>query len=139
MVDRPRAELDGEGDRARLGELVAVQPQREPCVAAGSQVAAGLLGVEGAALEEDVGGLGELRRLREHLPEEEVEVRVGAGVRELGRDSVRAEPRRDATGIPNDAKLRELGVAVEPVSGLGLERRRPRPQHPVDVLGERPP
>ena len=84
MIDRPGAELDGERDRARLRELVAVQPQREPRVAARRQVAARLLGVEGSALEEDVRRFREPSRLREHLREEEVDVRVG--VRELGRD-----------------------------------------------------
>ena len=94
MVDRARAELDRERDRALLGELVAVQAQREAGVAARLEVAARLRGVERAALEEDVRRLGELRRLRQHLGEREVEVRVG--VVELGRHGVRAEPRRDA-------------------------------------------
>ena len=37
VVDRPRAELDGERDRARLGELVAVEAEREAGVAHASR------------------------------------------------------------------------------------------------------
>ena len=132
VVDRPRAELDRERDRTLLGELVAVEPQREAGVAARLEVAARLGRVERAALEEDVGGLGERRRLGKHLGEGEVEVRVGVAV-ELRRHRVRPEPRRDAAGGPDRAQRRELGVAVEPVAGLRLERRRAVPEHPPAV------
>ena len=94
MVDRAGAELDRERNGACLGELVAVEAQREPRVAAGDEIAARLLGVEGAALQEDVGRLGERRRFGQHLGEREVEIRVG--VVELRRDGVRAQPGRDA-------------------------------------------
>ena len=131
VVDRPRAELDREPDRARLRELVAVQAQREPRVAARLEVAPGLADVERAALEEDVGGLGERRRLGQHLGEQEVE--VGVAVVELGRHGVRAEPGRDAAGGADGAKLRELRVAVEAVARLALERRRAVGAHPRPV------
>ena len=77
MVDAPRAEVDRERDRPALGELVAVQAEREPGRRARLEVAARLRRVERAALEEDVGRVGELRRLGEHVGEDEVEVRVG--------------------------------------------------------------
>src|SRR5207248_10195230 len=73
MVDGARRELDRERDGAGLRELVAVEPEREAGVAAGGQVPARLLGVERVPLEEDVGGLRELRRLGEHLRKREVE------------------------------------------------------------------
>ncbi|MFN7143608.1 MAG: efflux RND transporter permease subunit, partial [Myxococcota bacterium] len=57
------AELDGERDRTRLGELVAVQPEREPRVPARLEVAAGLRGVERSALQEHVGRLRQPGRL----------------------------------------------------------------------------
>ena len=136
MVDRPRAELDGERDRPRLRELVAVQPEREPRVPARRQVAARLLRVERASLEEDVGADGDLRRLGEHLREQEVDVRVGPCVGVFRRHRVRAEPRRDATRVPHRAELRKLGVVVEPVARLRLERRRPGTHHPADVACE---
>ena len=104
-------------------ELVAVEAQREPGVAARLEVAARLRRVERAALEEDVRRLGEPRRFRQHLGEREVE--VGVGVVELGRDRVGAEPGRDAAGGADRAERRELRVAVEPVAGLRLERGRP--------------
>ncbi len=50
---------------------------------------------------------------------------------------MRPQPRRHASGIAYRAQLRELRLAVEPVARLGLERRRPRAEHPADVLGER--
>ena len=136
VVDGPRAQLDRERDRTRLRELVAVQAQREPRVAAGRQVAACLRRVERPALEEDVRGLRELSRLRQHLVDEELDVRLGAGVRELGRDRVRAEPGRDAARVHDRAQLRELRVVVEPVAGLRLEGRRACLAHPADVFGE---
>ena len=138
MVDRARTELDRERDRARLGELVAVQSQRKARRAAGLEVAARLVGVERAPLEEDVGRLGERGRLGQDLGEQEVE--VGVGVVELGRHRVRAEPGRHAAGRADGAKLGELGVVVEavarlsprtsssraPASTLGGARRDPR-------------
>ena len=63
MVDGAGAELDRQRNRARLRELVAVEAEGEAVVTAGFEVAAGLTRVEGAALQEDVGGLGELGRL----------------------------------------------------------------------------
>ena len=72
-----------------------MEAQREARRAARLEVAARLLGVERAALDEDVRRLGELGRLGQHLGEREVEVRVGLR-RELRRHGVRAEPGRDA-------------------------------------------
>ena len=72
MVDRARAQLDAELDAASLAELVGVQPQRQPVAGGGAQVALGLVAVEGAALEEHVGGLGAAGRLRQHLLDHEV-------------------------------------------------------------------
>src|SRR5439155_677264 len=49
----------------------------------------------------------------------------------LGRDGVRAEPGRDTAGRHDRAQLGQLRVAVEPVPGLRLERRRAGAKHPV--------
>ena len=136
MVDRPCAELDRERDRAGLGELVAVQAQDETGGAAGLEVAPRLGGVEGAALEEDVGRLGQERGLGQHLREHEVEVGVAVAV-ELGRHGVGAEEGRDPARGPDRAQRRELGLAVEPVARLGLEGRRARERHPVAVQPHR--
>ena len=87
--------------------------------------------VERAALEEDVGGLRELRRLGQDLREQEVDVRIA--VVELGRHRVRAEPRRDAARGADRAQLRELRVVVEAVARLALERRRAVGAHPRPV------
>src|SRR3712207_8985106 len=51
----------------------------------------------------------------------------------LFRSRVRAQPRGDAAGSRDGAQLRELGLAVEPVPGLRLERRRAVPQHPATM------
>ena len=96
MVDRAGAELDRERNRTALRELVAVQPQRQSAAATRLEVAPRLLGVEGAALQEHVGGVGELCGVRKHLGERELEIRVG--VHELRRHSVSTEPRRCASG-----------------------------------------
>jgi hypothetical protein len=86
VVDGARAEVDRERDRALLGELVAVQPQREACASARLEVPARLVAIERAALEKDVRRLGEPGRLRENLGECEVE-----GTRRHRR--IRAAPR----------------------------------------------
>ena len=96
MVDGTRPELDRERDRTGFRELVAVQAQCEPRIRAGIEVATRLLGVERAALDEHVGGFGDPRRVREHLSQRELEIRVGVG--ELRWDGVSAEPRRYAPG-----------------------------------------
>ena len=119
VVDRARAELDRERDRSLLGELVAVEPEREAGVAAGGQIAARLCGVEGAALEEDVRRLGDARRLGEHLGEREVE--VGVRVVELGRHGVGAEPGRDRL-------LRHVSPGAAPARCRGRARSRTWPR-----------
>jgi hypothetical protein len=127
VVDATRAELDGELDASRLRELVRVEPKREPALRARVEVAPRLANVERATLEEDVGGLGDRRRLGQHLGEREVEVRVG--VVELRRDGMRAEPRRHSARRGDRAELRELRLAVEAVAGLRLPRRGPAREH----------
>src|SRR5207249_4483809 len=77
MVDRSRPELDRERYRARLRELVAVEAQLEAGAPARLQVPPGLVRVERASLEEDVGGLRQTRHLGQHLGDREVEIRVG--------------------------------------------------------------
>ncbi len=137
VVDGTRAELDRERDGAGLRELVTVEAQRETCLAASVEVAARLVAVERAALEEDVRRLGDLRGLGKHVFDEELDVRVGSLVDEVGRNGVRAEPRPDTARVRDSAELGELGVTVEPVARLRLERRRARLEHPADVLGKR--
>ena len=117
MVDRARAELDRERDRARLGELVAVEAEREPGSAARLQVAAGLRRVEGAALEEDVRGLGEPRSLGQHLARAR-----SRGRRRASSNSGGTACAPSQVGTPPAARIAaqrgELGLAVEPVAGL---------------------
>src|SRR5438128_841650 len=48
-----------------------------------------------------------------------------------------AEPRRNAAFRRDRAQGSELGFLVEAVAGLRLERRRPRPQHPLAVSAHR--
>ncbi len=134
MVDRPRRQLDRERDRSAFGELVAVEAQGQARIAAGGEVAARLGRVEGAPLEEDVGGVREPGGLREHLGEREREVRVG--VRELRRNRVRAEPGRRPARRPHRRQRGELGVAVEPVARLALPGRRAVPEQTAGVRGD---
>ncbi len=131
MVDRSRAQLDREPDRARLRELVAVQAEREPRGPARFEVAAGLIDIERAPLEEDVGRLRELRRVGQDVGDQEGDVRIAVG--ELGRDRVGAKPRRDATSGANSTQLRELGVVIEAIARLPLEGRRTVATHPRAV------
>ena len=80
-----------------------------PGSAARLEVAARLRRVERAPLEEDVGRLGDLRRLGQHLREREVE--VGVRVVELGRDGVRAEPGRHAARVRDRARASASSVS----------------------------
>ena len=136
MVDRSRAELDRERDRPLLGELVAVQAEREPGVTARLEVAARLRSVEGAALEEHVGRLGDLRSLREYLGESEVQIGIRVAV-ELRRNGMGAEPRRDPVRAADGPQRGELAVAIESVARLPLEGRRAVAAHPAAVTLDR--
>ena len=111
VVDGACAELDGQRDRARLGELVAVEPEREPCLAR-EEVPASLCGIERPAFDEDVRRARELCRLGQDLTEHELD--VGVRVVVLGRDRVQAEERRDAAGGAHDPQLGELGGRSSP-------------------------
>ena len=131
MIDAPRAELDGERDRTRFGELIPMQSQGEPGVSARLQVAPRLRRVERTALEEDVRRLGNPHDLRQHLGEGEVEVLVRAG--ELRRHRVSPEPGRDTAGRLDSSQGGDLGLEVEPVARFALEGRRSGGEHPVAV------
>ena len=80
MVERARPELDREIERTDLGELVAVQAQREAVLARRLEIAPRLLDVERTALAEHVGGLGQppLRDLGQDLVDAQLDVGVGA-------------------------------------------------------------
>ena len=131
MVDRSGSELDRERDRPRLRELVTVEPEREPGLGAGEQVAPRLIHIESAALEEHVGRLRNARSAGQDVGQREGEVGVGAV--ELRRHRVRAEPCRYAACVPHCPQAGKLGLTVEAVARLRLERRRPLRAHPGAV------
>ena len=135
VVDRPRADLDRERNRAELRELVPVQAQCKPCLSARLEIAARLPDVERAALDEDVCGFGDLRRRRQDLGEQKVEVRVG--VVELRRHRVRAQEGRDPSFLPDHLQRGDLGLAIEPVARLGLEGRGAGGEHPASMPAQR--
>src|SRR5918994_384993 len=106
-----------------------VQPERETMRAARLEVAPRLPRVEGAALDEHIGGLRARRGVREHVRQQEVEALVG--VLELRWHRVRPEEGRDAAGCADRPQRRQLCLAVEPVAGLALEGRRAGAEHPA--------
>src|SRR5919201_3753148 len=114
MVDRAYAELDRQANRAELRESIPVQAQNQPSFGTRGDVTPCLLGVERAALEEDVRRLGQLGCSRQNLAEREVEVVVGSA--ELRRDGVRAQPRWDPTRRPYRAERRQLRLTIEAVA-----------------------
>ena len=71
--------------------------------------------------------------VRKHVGEQEVEVRVGSVLLELGWHGVGTEPRRDTASRPDRTQLRELRLAVEAVARLRLERGRAGTEHPPGV------
>ena len=118
VVDRRRAELDGELDARAGAELVAVDAQAEPGGAAGLEHGARLVGVERALLAEDVDPARERRARSEHVAGDERDVVVGVGAR---GDDMGAEE-RDVVGEPGgDLAAPAFGLDVEPVAGLDLE------------------
>ena len=127
VVDGSRAELDRQSDRSRLGELIAVESQRQAGRGTRLQVPTCLRSVERSSFEEDVGRFGERRGLWQDIRDQELDVRVCVG--ELGRHRVRAEPGGNAARSTYCPELRKLRVVVEPVAGLRLERRRPVGAH----------
>ena len=137
MIHRARAELDCKWDGSRLGELVTVQAKLEAGLAARAEIPARVVDVECAALEKDIRRLGEPGGVGKDFSDEEVDIGGGAGVGELGRDGMRTEPGGSSACRPNRTKLGKLRLAIEPVSRLCLERRRPGATHPGNVTLER--
>lgn len=88
-----------------------------------------LRGVKGSTLDEDVRRDRDRRRLGEDFADRPVD--VGVRVRLLGRHRMGAEPRRDPTGVANRGELGHLGLAIEAVTALPLERRRAVRDHGV--------
>ncbi len=127
MIDRPRTELDREPDRTQLRELIAVQPELEPGTTTGREIFTRLSDVERTALDKDIGRLRKPRSFRQDLTHQELDVRISSLPLELRRKCVRTEPGGNATCVAHDAELSELGLAIEPVPRLRLERRRPGP------------
>ena len=117
MIHGARAELDRERDRTRLGELVSVQAEGETGVSTRLEVATSNLDPERAALEKDIGGLGQSCSLGQHLVEQEVDVRLATFVRELRRDRrahrARSEIRRHS-GSPGAVRARSRGRGHTP-------------------------
>jgi len=101
MIHRAGAELDRQRDRALLGELVAVEAKRKTGGTARGQVAASLVDVERAFLEENIRGRRQPRCFRQDLGERKIEIRIG--VRELRRHSMGTKPGRDPAGFPDRA------------------------------------
>ena len=98
-----------------------------PVLARGLEVAPRLVGVERAALAEDVGRLGErpLGDLREDLVDAELD--VGVGVRALGHGVRRQAGAHDVggrvvAGLLGRAQHHRLGLGVEAVARLDLDR-----------------
>ena len=134
MVDGAGTELDRERNRSPLGELVPMQAQSEPRGPARLEVASSLVDVEGPFFDKNVCGHREPGRLRQHLRKRKLEVRGGAT--ELRRHRVCPEPGGDPAGLANRAQRGELGLLVESVAGLGLERGRAGPSHPPTMASD---
>ena len=132
VVDRPRAELDRERDRARLRELVAVESEREPGVAARRRGS-------------DAPARRRTRRARGRRPPPRRSAPPPGGPRARRKSTYASAPSSANSGgtacapsqvgtppaVADRAELRELRLAVEPVARLRLERRRPGAQHPA--------
>ena len=123
MVDRPRAELDRERDRTALGELVAVQPQRQPRVAAGGRDSGAPASASNAPRSRKTSAAS-ASCAASGSTSASAKSRYSSASRALRRHRVRTEPGRRPAGRTNRAQRRELGVAVEPVARLALPRRR---------------
>jgi hypothetical protein len=74
-----------------------VESEGEAGSAASPEIAASLVDVERALLEEHVRGLGKPGRIGKHLGEQELDVGVRSRIDELRREGVRAEPGRDTS------------------------------------------
>ena len=117
VIDRSRAKLDRELDRAGLGELVAVQPQREAGLGARLEIPTRLRCVERSPLEEDVGGLRDPRLPpaeppREGSPRRRPPIRTRAA--RCGRRATWALPRPHEP--PAAARARCRGRGRSPTS-----------------------
>src|SRR5215212_208864 len=131
------AELEGQRDRTPLGELVGMQPGREPVLLARLQVASCLGDLERTTLQEDIGGSGQGRCFWQHFMDHELHVLSRAI--ELGRYRVRSEKGRiyihgaAMSCVVDRTQGLQFRLAVEAVARLRLCGRRPVLQHPAEM------
>ena len=113
MVDRCGPHLDRDPNAVAGPELVAVDAQPESGVAARREHRTRLLGVEGAALAEDVDPAGVAPARVEHRAADELDVLVGtAGV--LGGDEMGAEEGDVLGELSGDPQRRCSDSTVSP-------------------------
>ena len=137
-----RPELRRQLGAARWRELVGVQPELHPEPRGRLEDPPRLVGAEHAALAEDVAEAGPAvgGHAGELLLDDRPDVGLGPiGPRpELGRDRVRAEVGRDDVDRAflaepvGGLEQPDLGLEVEAVAGLGLDRRDPVAEHLVE-------
>ena len=87
--------------KVQVKKKQTVEAKRETGGTARGQIAASLVDVECAFLQEDIRGRGQPRSFRQDFGEREVEIRIG--VRELRRHGMGTEPGRDPAGFPDRA------------------------------------
>ena len=132
MVGGERAEFDGELRAPRSLELIGVELERQAVLPGGRQDGASLKYREHAGLAEHIaaGGQPLPRDGGNNFLAHPSHV-LGAAFAVFGRDFVSAEKggdERRSLRLPecaNDAQLLELGLDVEAVPGLHLDRRAP--------------
>jgi hypothetical protein len=130
MIRRERAVRGGELRPAEIGELVGVELEGKAERLRRREHPRGLLGREGDPLAEGVDRIGEAvaRDRRQHLLADEVDIGILVAAR-FRRERMRAEEGRDDRDRPRAAETARraqrahLGVEVEPVAGLHLDRR----------------
>ena len=125
VVDRPRAELDRERDRARLGELVAVQPGDEAVARSPPRRYRSACSAEKAPRSRKTSACSAQPRAPRGSTSATAKSEILVGRAELGRHRVRSEigrDRRDRVRARHSPKARELGL-----DGRGRSPTCPRP------------
>ena len=137
VVDRGGARARPRAARPARGRA-GCRGRRSPSPAArpGLEHRPRLVGVEGAALAEDVDPAAVRRAGGEHLAADEVDVGVGPAL-ELGRDDVGAEEGDVVGELGGDLAGAALGRDVEAVAGLDLDVGDPGAQRLGPPRGRR--
>ncbi len=128
MIGRKRAEFGRQRGAVQVGQLIGMQPDRQPQRACGSEQSAGFRGAEADALAEGIHGIEQALRMQPRQPVRAHRIDIGGALLgEFGRHGVQRQQRtahfdtKLRTQAPRHAQHACLAVERQRVAGFDLD------------------